>query len=317
MHSRIMNRARIFLQLAPVTPLLVRSGDKGAALLHPERPKLMFVRTTPAGAQDETVYLPGSSLKGVVRASAERVLRSLAVEQRAMQAACDPLDQKGRCQRELRERGDSLSLQSGGPERMAEVHKKLCLACRTFGSNALGSRVQFADAYPPVGVARERANTVELRNSVAIDRRTGGPAHGALLDFGVVTGGHFETQIHLSNFELWQLALVLLVLDEINEGFTRVGANKSRGLGRMAATVQQVVIDQARGADGKVAGVGVLLPSLAGQYGWLERQGMDAAVVSETTPLGPRFVYEAKALKGLRAGLFGAPWEALCAETAR
>lgn len=315
MHSRTVNRARIKLQLAPVTPLLVRSGDKGAALLHPERPKIMFVRTRPGGKDEkETVYLPGSSLKGVIRAAAERVLRSIAAERRVQQAACDPLDQKGPCHKDLRERGDALSREPQSPERserMAEVHHGLCLACRTFGSTAAAARVLFADAYP-TEKGWEQANAVEVRNSVAVDRRTGGPSPGALLDFEVVTGGIFKTEIHLSNFELWQLGLVLLVLEDMNEGFVRVGASKSRGLGHMKAVVTELVVDQARGAAGQLAGVGALLPTQARAYGWLESQGIEAGVSSEPKALGPRFVYKGEAVTALRGRLLGAPWEALC-----
>lgn len=311
MHSRTVNRARLRVQLAPVTPVLVRSGDKGAALLHPERPKLMFVRTQPAGKDaKETVYLPGSSLKGVIRAAAERVLRSLASEQRVLQAACDPLDQRGPCHSQERERGDQLSREPGGPQRMAPVHRGLCLACRTFGSTAAAARVLFADAYP-TKEGYEQANAVEVRNSVAVDRRTGGP--GALLDFEVVTGGLFKTEIHLANFELWQLGLLLLVLEDINEGFVRIGASKSRGLGHMKVVVTELVVDQARGgAAGQLAGVGALLPTYAAAYGWLEKRGIEAGVAGESQALGPRYVYKGEAVAALRGRLLGAPWELLC-----
>jgi hypothetical protein len=80
----------------------------------------------------------------------------------------------------------------------------------------------------------------------------------------------------------------------------------------VATTVQELQVEQVRGAQKKLAGVGALLPSLAAQYDWLERQGLDPAVPGETTPLGTRFVYKGQALLALRAGLFTMPWDTLC-----
>ena len=75
MFARQLNQIRIDLSISPRGPLLIRSGRKGA---DPSRPDLECVRTSVDGTP--TVYLPGSSLKGVMRSHAERLLISEGVE---------------------------------------------------------------------------------------------------------------------------------------------------------------------------------------------------------------------------------------------
>ncbi|MBX3249959.1 MAG: hypothetical protein KF901_22465 [Myxococcales bacterium] len=286
MHKLTINRARIDLRLRPVTPLLVKSGDKGAQLLHPERPDLMCVRTR-HGRYGETVYIPGAGLKGVVRSSAERILRSLEAR------CCDPMDHKSECHEAASKLGDQLARgrsPDADPHPMAPVYKMVCLACRTFGSQALASRTSFEDAYPTT-TTLERANATEARSGVSIDRQTGGPSRGKLFEMEVVVGGEFETSIQLANFELWQLALVGVVLADVDEGFVRLGSAKSRGLGRMAVEIHRVLVDQVPTSD-ELGGVATLHPGLAGPYGLLEQSATIVAEGRGVGPLGHRFVWE-------------------------
>lgn len=306
MHKLTINRARIDLSFRPVTPLLVKSGDKGAQLLHPERPDLMCVRTD-HGALGETVYVPGSSLKGVVRAAAERVLRSLELP------CCDPLDHRSTCHEAASKRGDQIARGKGpaSDHPMAEVHRMLCLACRTFGSQAMASRASFADAYPPSKETAEQANRTETRNGVSIDRQTGGPARGKLFELEVVVGGRFETSIHLANYELWQLGLVGVVLADLDDGFVRLGSAKSRGLGRVALDVNALVVDQA-GRGGAVAGVGTLREDLRAPYGLLEDGVVGPAGEPTRSAIGQRLAWEgADACRGVLEKVADEAWPSL------
>ncbi|MBX3274758.1 MAG: CRISPR-associated RAMP protein [Sandaracinaceae bacterium] len=285
MHKLTINRARIDLAFTPKTPLLVKSGDKGAQLLHPERPDLMCVRTH-HGARGETVYVPGSSLKGVVRSAAERVLRSLELP------CCDPMNHKSRCHDEASKRGDAIARgrEAAGSHPMGEVHGMLCLACRSFGSQAIASRVSFADAYP-TEQSHARANHTETRNGVSIDRMTGGPARGKLFELEVVVGGDFATSIHFANFELWQLGLVGVVLADLDDGFVRLGSAKTRGLGRVSVALSELVVDQI-GAGGGLAGVGTLRSDLVDSYDLLERDLRGPSGEARVSALGQRLVWK-------------------------
>jgi CRISPR-associated RAMP protein (TIGR02581 family) len=313
MHKMTLNRARLDLRITPVTPLLVKSGDKGATLLHPERPDLMCVRTR--DALGETVYVPGSSIKGVIRSASERVLRSLGVD------CCDPMDQTNRCHKEASELGDDITRdkrERGEAHPMGKVFKKLCFACRTFGSQAAGSRVFFADAYPPADPeSRRRTNQTETRSGVSIDRQTGGPSAGKLFELEVVTGGAFDTSIHLSNYELWQLALLAIVLRDVSEGFVRFGSAKSRGLGRVDLRLTRLLVDQMPPPDDRkgLAGIGALRPDIAAAYGLIERDVLDVETEPAAGAIGQRFDWNGhETIDGVFSRLLGKPWERLCGE---
>lgn len=305
MHKLTINRARIDLRFSPATPLLVKTGDKGAQLLHPERPDLMCVRTDHR-ALGETVYVPGSSLKGVVRSAAERVLRSLELP------CCDPMDHRSRCHDAASKEGDAIARKGreGVEHPMAAVHRMLCLACRTFGSQAMASRVSFSDAYPTPATA-ERANRTETRNGVSIDRGTGGPARGKLFEMEVVVGGDFETSIHLANYELWQLGLVAVVLGDLDDGFIRLGSAKSRGLGRVTVDVTGLVADQI-GRRGALVGVGALRDDLVEPYELLERDLAGPEAQTRPGALGQRFRWEGNDdCRGVLAAVAEASWPSL------
>lgn len=279
MHKALVNRAQLELRLSPRTPLLVKAGNDAQPLLHPQFPDLMCVRT--GGPDFETVYIPGASLKGVIRSAAERVLRSLDGS-----FACDPLDDQSRCHREASKHGEGKK-----PEDKQKAHSMLCLACRTFGSQALASRVVFRDAIPPPEL-RAPTNRTELRSGVAIDRKTGGAARRKRYDMECVTGGAFDTTIVLTNFELWQLAVVGTVLRHANDGLIRFGSAKSRGFGELSVTPLSLRVEQ-QGTGASLAGVGTLLSAeLRQAYGFKESDlRVDAGGDVSASSLGRRLVW--------------------------
>lgn len=315
----VVNRVRIDLRIAPVTPLLIKAGDKGAAMLHPERPDLMFVRT--GSRERETVYIPGASLKGVVRSAAERILRTVGLE------ACDPLDHRTPCHGTASKLGDDIARDrnaaAGGPHPQAAVYKMVCHACRTFGSQALASRVSFADAYPPAD-ERARTNATERRNGVSIDRQTGGPGSGKLFEMELVTDGAFETAIHLTNIELWQIGLVGLVLRDIEAGFVRFGSSKSRGLGHVTITPTAVLFEQTdpRRRIASPAGVAALRKDLIDAYGLRagDEDRLDTSLEAKEapSPVGWRWAWQVEdAAWAFLDACAGKPWMALCEGAAR
>ncbi len=317
MKKLALNQLRLDLRIRPKTALLIKAGDKGLSSLHPERPDMTFVRTGPRAT--DTVYLPGASLKGVVRAAAERVLRSVEVR------CCDPLDARGPCQKLASERGDKIARsrelrESAHP--FAEVYASVCYACRTFGSQAVASRALFSDAMPASGEERELANRTEERSGVSIDRRTGGPARGKLFSSEVVTGGSFDTSLHLENFQLWQAGLLWIVLSDLKEGFVRLGSAKSRGLGHVDVEIRGGVYTQ-RGttAGDEIRGVSALADGLDA-YAFVAPEADRAAGFSQPQTVGLfgarkwEWRDEPSATAFLDACV-GAPWEAFCERAER
>jgi CRISPR/Cas system CSM-associated protein Csm3 (group 7 of RAMP superfamily) len=77
MHKRLVNHCTIDLTLIPDGPILIKSGKEGA---DPTKPDMEFVETYHAGGK--SIYLPGSSLKGAIRAHAERIVRTVGTDKR-------------------------------------------------------------------------------------------------------------------------------------------------------------------------------------------------------------------------------------------
>jgi CRISPR-associated RAMP protein (TIGR02581 family) len=245
-HKQLMNEAILELAIRPDGPLLIKAGETGG--LDPTHPDMEFVRTL------QQVFIPGSSLKGVLRAHAERIVRSLQAEVAEGRGACDPLKRGESC-------GDRIERQR------LESHEKYrhsCFICRLFGNTVVASHVRFADALPVGDV------TIEERNGVAIDRVFGSVAVGPF-NYEVVTKGTFRTSIIFRNFTLPQLALVGLALRDVGEGRVGVGFGKSRGLGRVTIDWGQLTVryplaelrSQQRPDYAVLSGVGALVSAQA------------------------------------------------------
>lgn len=251
MHRRWLNHARLGIVLVPRGPWLIKSGQETP---DPTLPRMVFVRTRHARA-GETVYLPGTSLKGTLRSHAERSLRGLDVE------VCDPL---------------AAACPPPGDEKVgsAEVFKSQCPACQTFGSLNVGGRCNIFDAYPwppdaedqELQEAVRRANRTEVRHQVAIDRQTGGARTSALFDLEVVVDGEFYTEILLENFQLWQLGLIAAVLQDVDSGDVPIGFGKSRGLGQVGVRFRELRIEALGKELGTIRGAASLEPA-AESYG--------------------------------------------------
>ena len=224
MHKRIVNQAIIEITISPVGPLLIKASDQGA---DPTKPDMEFVETYHAG--DRSVYLPGSSLKGAIRAHCERIVRTLGGENPSPNEvwACEPLEQDSPC-RQLDKKYNGNG---------AAIHKNSCTICQIFGSTDISAHARIADAYPvnPEEIRREE------RNGVAIDRVFGSVAHGPF-NFEVITAGAFKTTIHVKNFTTAQLALIALAIRDFDQQRVGIGFAKSRGLGQVNMKVNSVEI---------------------------------------------------------------------------
>lgn len=212
MHKERQNFFELEFQLTPKSPLLVKAGGISP---NPSLPDMQFVRTFITGV--ETIYIPGSSLKGIFRSYVEKVLRT----KKENKGACDLFEKP--CASEI----DDKELSN-------EKYRKSCMACKIFGSTKLKSRVSVTDAYPP-----EEIET-ETRYGVAISRLTHAVAQGPF-EMEAAVSGNFKSKIYLENFELWQLGALALAIKGLNDGLIRVGFGKNRGFGEVAIDIDNIM----------------------------------------------------------------------------
>lgn len=251
------NRAVLRVRIETVTPLRIGAGDIG---LDPTGADLTCVRTR-HGRHGTTVYIPGSSLKGVIRAAAEASVRGRTYS--GIAGACDdPLDNRQSC-------GGRYQNDSDTPT--SSIHAAHCLVCRLFGSQAIKGRASIRDLFPwcddvtsgspfcPEGVNHATANRLELRSGVAIDRLVGSVKHGPFEQELVPAGVSFFGDIALENYQVWQLGLLAEAFDQLDSGLAQLGSSKSRGLGVIRLAVERVLHEQV-GSRAQPCGVADLAP---------------------------------------------------------
>ncbi len=282
MHKRFVNHCTIHLSIIPDGPILIKSGKEGA---DPTKPDMEFVETYHAGGR--SIYLPGSSLKGAIRAHAERIVRTVGKETRTNSSlpwANDPLNDDYKY----------LEKQSSH-----DIYKLSSFTDQIFGNTSIASRLRIEDAYPDKSIPLK----LEERNGVAIDRVFGSVAVGPF-NYQVCTSGEFHTKIHLKNFTLGQLGLIGLVLRDLNDGWFGLGFAKSRGLGTVKVKLTQAVVQYpgcilsedkqilALGSDKQwnhtyLLGAGEFLaPAEAQLYGFPASDHQDTPVAAQLMDLG-------------------------------
>lgn len=253
MHKATLIEGLLELTIAPDGPILIKAGESGGA--DPTLPDMEFVRTRRGGVSQ--VYLPGPSLKGVVRAQCERICRSLDSEeqQRRRQKhrqerfgsdepliplADNPLVEKKEYP-EYHQGGDDIKFSSGiyfdglKSSDTALIYRRSSFVSQIFGHTSLAGRVRFADAYSD----DLRPEQIEERNGVAIDRIYGSVAVGPF-NYETVIGGNFKTKVNFKNLTLAQLGLLGLALRDLAEGRVALGFGKSRGLGRVKVSFDRL-----------------------------------------------------------------------------
>lgn len=244
---RIENRTIISAMLVMETPLSVGSRTS----LLPTGSDLPVMKT-PEGLP----FIPGSSLKGVIRAHTERLLRTMDAMERKQKGeklwACDPLsekerciiatccdrceDCKGKCCKDCERckacmvKRNQINGELKDADFTAELWSKTCTACRLFGSQWMASRVYFQDAL--LLNSNELLRLTEVRDGVGIDRDLGSAKPRIKYDYEIVpSGSHFDIKIVVENAEDWEIGLLLLALKAMEQGILPVGGKTTRGLG--------------------------------------------------------------------------------------
>ncbi|MCI0526059.1 MAG: RAMP superfamily CRISPR-associated protein, partial [Nitrospira sp.] len=179
MHKRIVNQCLIELEISTEGPLLIKSGLPGL-----EGPDMAPVVTFQSRPRPEP-YIPGSSLKGLLRSHAERIARTLCWEPETWHVgACNPFlsdkrqpnwTKEGYCGAKFQERKKYAKVARERGEQVENltpplVYRDSCPACKVFGSTSLIGRLSVPDAY----LLPNNAYRTERRDGVGIDRFTGG-----------------------------------------------------------------------------------------------------------------------------------------------
>lgn len=174
--------------------------------------------------------LPGSTLKGLFRSTAERLAPHLGLSACLLDGSLSGINCVTDENYRKKQKEEFTALISDS-DKLAWLAKHTCGVCSLFGSPHQGSRIFFCD-----GVLTGGGESVQVRDGVCIDRDSGTAVDQEKFDFEVVSKETvFETMIDLENPSPAELALVGAVTAEWEQGF-RLGGFTSRGLGRAKLT---------------------------------------------------------------------------------
>jgi CRISPR-associated protein Csm3 len=210
--AALHNRYVIDGTLATEAAMHVGSGDEG-------------VNTDSAWMRDsQGIFIPGSSLRGVLRSVLERIVQAVCPERGCVLFIADS---NPTCATASRTREQKLS-DMPEADRFKEIEDNgaLCDICLLFGSPLLASRLRISDARP------EKTVEPQPRHGVGIDRDTE-TAHAKIkFDFEALERGpRFSFRMEIENARAADFALLGILLAEMQTAGIWVGGKKSRGLG--------------------------------------------------------------------------------------
>lgn len=170
-------------------------------------------------------FIPGSSIKGVLRSASERLIGHF-----HDYTTCS-LDNGG-CSQD-REKKEKIRLileddNQSEADKYREIYQLLCSTCRTYGSGSIASKVRVEHVVLD--------GEVVIRDGIRIDRDTGTVAAKAKFDYEYiepVQGKEFTIVIEGENLDSENEFVLALGLVQIKQNMLRLGGLQARGLGEI------------------------------------------------------------------------------------
>jgi CRISPR-associated RAMP protein (TIGR02581 family) len=175
----------------------------------------------PIVKKEAVPYIPGSTVKGVLRVEAESYARAIY----GVDEVCDILDPKGPYGEEIR--------------------KNTCVICQVFGGPTIASHLTVYDAYP---ISDDYH--IEVRRRVSINRLTGAQHPGRLFEVEQVDPKvRWDLKLEIENIDLMDVGervdkpkeiVNYLIGKMLTEGIV-LGGKRSVGLGKVKAHLKEVM----------------------------------------------------------------------------
>lgn len=188
---------------------------------------------------DQKPFIPGSSFKGALRSTVEKIVPSLPAAANLYSCALIELDENAAPEQHTGGKVCSTMRQSeitqerrknpGNTAWLKEALRGLCDTCLLFGSPFAAARLSVDDLYLSPD---EWSEVIQTRDGVAIDRDSEKAKDRLKYDFEVVPAStSFDLRLVLENATLQDLQLTSVGLSEFMHGFGVIGGKRSRGLG--------------------------------------------------------------------------------------
>jgi CRISPR-associated RAMP protein (TIGR02581 family) len=177
--------------------------------------------------ENNNPFIPGSSLKGVIRCFMERLLNSgIFKEYNSCNILSDPcISNKDAELIKKKYKADNRK-----EEKIAsDIYEKECDVCKLFGGHNFASKLNILDAR----LTSDKAY-VQQRDGIAIDRDSLTVADKAVYKFECVAAGtEFNFEMTVDNLDDNHKDLLKIILNFLQEGEMKVGGKTSAGLGNV------------------------------------------------------------------------------------
>lgn len=233
MLKKLINELQFTLKIKSEGPLLIKDGRYDSKK-HDDPLDSVFVCHDSEGNlykkvqekkyDDLKFYIPGTSLRGVLRSHAEKIVRTVSPDENDP-IVCNPFEDDSSCSHRLDNNKSEMT-----------PYKNSCVICKLFGNTGTASRIHIYD-----GSISDNFQ-INIRDGIAIDRFTGGVKSGATFQNMVLENCSFESKIVIRNFELWQLGLLAYVLRDLEEEQLSIGFGKSKGFGKVTGKIENLIL---------------------------------------------------------------------------
>ncbi len=184
---------------------------------------------------DGKPIIPGSSFKGVLRATVERIASGLGKD------FCYITNNEGNCLSTDKEMQKEFEKEG---KKEQDIETLLCDVCKLFGSTYISSHVFIKDLR-----YKEGKVNYSIRDGVAIDRDSETAGDKLKYDFEIVPSNvKFDFEAIAENISLKILGLLFIRLKQFEEpNSVSLGGMKSRGLGWVNLKIDQIEIIDNKG----------------------------------------------------------------------
>lgn len=179
---------------------------------------------------DGRPFIPGSSLKGVLRTYLERLGQANILEKGNYHDPCMYGDTMCLSQYNSKDARNKLlkKCEENGEDFHETLAKESCVICHLFGNQLRAGKVRISDAM----VTGDWQDVYEIRKGVGISRDTGKAIRGALYDFEVIPAGtNFGIEILADNLTPLEEKWLLVGISGLIQGRLLLGGKTARGLG--------------------------------------------------------------------------------------
>lgn len=204
------------------TPLHIGAGEDNFNPIQADKGVIVDYNGNP--------YIPGSSLKGVLRTYAETMVNSGMKLSRELKS-CLIVNEPCLTTEKIKKIKDKYKDEKSNKDlKIAqEIYANMCDVCKIFGSNYFASKISIRDC-----TLKSEKAYIQRRDGVAIDRETGTAADNKKYDYEQVSPGtEFNFYMSVDNLDDELVDLFKLIIDALTSGELQVGGKTTYGLGKI------------------------------------------------------------------------------------